>query len=321
MSTTPEHRGYLLLPRLRIQNANIISSPHTWGFPALTAFTGFMHALQRKLDAQLEFVGVGVVCHRFEPQVHDLGWNRPGQFALTRNPVENKRKIDKSGQTTPMSIVEEGRGHLEVSLLLAVADLPPPFVVDSLVDDLADQVACMRLAGGTIQSLKKPKMHAAGDTDDEHSRVMRTLRRQLLPGFALVGRPDVMRQRLEALRENDPAANALDAVLDISALTYKSTEGDNDEIEWAIDTPGGWFVPVPVGYTAISPTYAPGEVRNARDQNTPFQFVESLIGIGQWLSPHRIQDLSHMLWYPEHDAEAGTYLCRNDYSIQGEQHG
>ena len=41
--------GLLLLPHLRVQNANAISSPLTWGFPAPTAFLGFVHALERRL--------------------------------------------------------------------------------------------------------------------------------------------------------------------------------------------------------------------------------------------------------------------------------
>lgn len=314
MSSFPEHLGYLLLPRIRVQNANAISSPHTWGFPAPSAFAGFMHALQRRLDGELEFVGFGIVCHRFEPQVCDLGWNRPGQFALTRNPVEIKRKIDKDGKTTPMSIVEEGRVHLGVSLLLAVADVPPRFVSEPVVESLVDQVAAMRLAGGSILSMDAPKLFAAGDSEEEKEQTVRELRRKLLPGFALVSRPDILEQRIEALRAENPQANALDAVLDISALTYKTRVNEKDEIEWAIDSPGGWYVPVPLGYGAISPRYAPGQVKNARDNQVPFQFVESLIGIGQWISPHRIRNLSNMLWHSEHDAEAGTFLCQNYFS-------
>ncbi len=45
--TDPE--ALLLLPRLSIQNANAISSPLTWGFPSPGAFTGFVHALQRRV--------------------------------------------------------------------------------------------------------------------------------------------------------------------------------------------------------------------------------------------------------------------------------
>lgn len=314
MSTIPNHRAYLLLPHVRIQNANAISSPHTWGFPALTAFTGFMHGLQRRLNAQLEFVAVGVVCHGFEPQVHDLGWNRPGQFALTRNPVENKRKINKNGQTTPMSLVEEGRVHLEVSIVIAAAHLPPPFPIGPNLDDLADIVASMRIAGGSVQSLGKPVLQAVGDTDQEQAKRQRALRRQLLPGFALVNRPDILRERIYALQAENPKANALDAIMDLSALTYRSHLQEDGTVEWAIESPGGWFVPLPLGYAAISEKFAPGQVKNARDDQTPFQFVESLIGVGQWISPHRLHELSSLLWYPHNDPESGTYLCHNHYA-------
>ena len=40
-------QAILVLPHLRIQNANAIGSPLTHGFPSITAFTGVMWALQR----------------------------------------------------------------------------------------------------------------------------------------------------------------------------------------------------------------------------------------------------------------------------------
>ena len=36
----PTDRALLLVPHLQVQNANAISSPMTWGFPSITAFTG-----------------------------------------------------------------------------------------------------------------------------------------------------------------------------------------------------------------------------------------------------------------------------------------
>ena len=50
MSTADEHthsapalcKAVLVLPRIRVQNANAISSPLTWGFPAVSAFTGLI---------------------------------------------------------------------------------------------------------------------------------------------------------------------------------------------------------------------------------------------------------------------------------------
>ena len=50
----PESPGFeflLVVPHVRIQNANAISSPLTHGFPAMTAFLGQMWALERKTHA------------------------------------------------------------------------------------------------------------------------------------------------------------------------------------------------------------------------------------------------------------------------------
>ena len=42
-------KKYLLLRHVKIHNANAFSSPLTIGFPAMTAWLGAMHALERKL--------------------------------------------------------------------------------------------------------------------------------------------------------------------------------------------------------------------------------------------------------------------------------
>jgi CRISPR-associated protein Csy2 len=71
MSPPPDVRHLLVLPRLRVQNANAISSPLTHGFPAITAFTGLMWALERKARSRgldVRFQGVGVVCHSHQEQ-------------------------------------------------------------------------------------------------------------------------------------------------------------------------------------------------------------------------------------------------------------
>ncbi|MGD9945940.1 MAG: type I-F CRISPR-associated protein Csy2, partial [Burkholderiaceae bacterium] len=63
--------GLLIVPHIRIQNANALSSQMTWGFPAISAFIGAMHALQRRLAGRhaLLFDGIGVICHDFQAQV------------------------------------------------------------------------------------------------------------------------------------------------------------------------------------------------------------------------------------------------------------
>jgi CRISPR-associated protein Csy2 len=54
-------------------------------------------------------------------------------------------------------------------------------------------------------------------------------------------------------------------------------------------------------------------VANARDASTPFRFVESVYSVGQWVSPHRLQEATQLLWFTDHQAEAGLYRCRNHY--------
>ncbi|MCH2223009.1 MAG: type I-F CRISPR-associated protein Csy2, partial [Dechloromonas sp.] len=152
-----------------------------------------------------------------------------------------------------------------------------------------------------------------GDT-----RIFRRLRRRLLPGFALVQRDDLLAGHLEEMRATQPDSNALDALLDLSRLNIEPVVSQADEagqpVKWEIRRKPGWLVPLPIGYAGISPLYAPGEVENARDAATPFRFVESLYSLGEWVSPHRLDDLSQLLWTQETDAANGIYRCINRYS-------
>lgn len=320
-------QGLLVLPRLRIQNANAISSPFTHGFPAITAFLGLMWALERKLGKgyPLIFTGVGVICHRHEEQVAGSSYHRA--FRLTRNP------IDKDGSTA--AIVEEGRIHLEITLVFGVAG-------DALrLDDtqrsehakhIAQLVSQMRVAGGTILPSPKegfgnqPRLIPFPDEAKELPTMLRSLRRQWLPGFALVARDDLLAERLAQLRETDPAATTLDAWLDLSRLNCRpapvaapeptSEEGEAKAapVEWIFDRKPGWIVPIPVGYGALTPLQPAGSVRNARDSETQVRFVESLYSLGQWIAPHRLDSWQQLLWYGHSDAETGLYRARNDYA-------
>jgi len=111
--------GLLILPRLQIQNANAIGSPLTHGFPSITAFVGFMWALSGKFATKnigLNLNGVSVICHFHSEQV-SREYKKAGHppvrgFCLARHPV----KEDGSSA----SIIEEGRMHLELSLIFDV---------------------------------------------------------------------------------------------------------------------------------------------------------------------------------------------------------
>lgn len=307
---TAEPAAWLLLPHLRVQNANAISGPFTWGFPAPSAFTGFVHALsrkaQQKIDPAIQLEGTAIVCHDFDPQVSGRYIK---SFNLTRNPV------DQSG--SPCAFVEEGRVHLEVSLLIGMhgeaIELATPSELVPLASRLETLAHAQRLAGGSILPTSRFQATVIQSDRDEHE--LRTLRRRLLPGFALVERGDRLQQHLEAMRTTDADATPLDALMDLVALHWECTTTERADgsqtVEWTPRPRIGWTVPLPVGYRAISTLYDPGTVRNARDEVTPLRFVETVYSLGEWVSPHRVHKLTDLLWHHQAQPAPGLYLCSN----------
>lgn len=317
MSQLPGINALLILPRLRVQNANALSSPMTHGFPAISAFLGLMWSLERELGETYTsfFNGVGVVCHQHAEQT-DGRFNKT--FRLTRNPV------GKDGKTA--AIVEEGRIHLDISLVFGLstelvseeAEIHAEFATT-----VGHAVANKRIAGGTLlpssQPWRKPALHLIGEQAQDAEHLSRQLRRQLLPGFALVCRDDLLEQHHHEMQKIHAQTDLLDAWLDLSRINWApqripaKKEGAPDTIEWQASSKPGWLVPIPVGFGALDDLHAPGSVANARDDRTPLRFVESLYSIGQWVSPHRLQDLRQLLWYPDNNPETGLYRANNDF--------
>jgi CRISPR-associated protein Csy2 len=325
MSEQASNKALLVLPRIRVQNANAISSPMTWGFPAITAFTGLMTALERRLgrDAGIAFYGVGVVCHGFEPQVSHTGYT--SSFHLTRNPVL------QDGSTA--AIVEEGRVHLDITLIFDV-ELTSTLLGESertgLAARIAEMVESMRVAGGSIipplpgtfRKPPRPQLVLMPDDIEARRKQFHKLSRRWLPGFALVSRDDLLQTRLAELQSTMKEATLLDAWLDLSRMNHhavrestvdQETGAAVETIEWVTDARLGWIVPIPVGFAALSNVYQPGTVAGARDPDLPFCFVESVYSIGQWISPHRLSDIDDLLWKPFHDPACGLYRCINAF--------
>lgn len=323
-------QALLVLPRIRVQNANAISGPMTWGFPAMTAFVGLMHALERKIQAagmDLYFNGVGVVCHHYEAQASQSGY--VNALHLTRNPVNHK------GETA--AIVEEGRIHLDISLVFSVfGELcdAPDTEKESTAETVREMLGDMRVAGGTVLpdapttdapgQRNQPSLVALSDDSNEAQRQFRKLTYKLLPGFTLVLRNDLLHQHWHERRQHDPETSLMDAWLDLSRLNIEATNSESagngeeaqNNTEWQVRRPSrpGWFVPIPVGFGALTEPLEEGQVNNCRDASVPFRFVESLFSIGQWMSPHRLRTPADMLWYPETDPETGLYQLQNDFA-------
>lgn len=328
----PEITALIEIGRLHIHNANAVSGPLSWGFPTPSAFTGFVHALGRRLD-EVQFGGVGIICHKFNPQVVRGSYTH--SFKLMRHPHKASWRLPKSklNADKPSAIIEEGRAHLEVTLLIELLGDEPRTEDEhnELGEKIQELVSGMRVAGGALHRVPpKVEIHNWPETEEDAQKVFCRKRYRWLPGFALVERRDLLGRHLGQLRQQVSETDGLEAMLDMLAMHMEPETPDkrdgkpslsaekasrkNDSTEWVSTKRNpGWLVPLPIGYGALSELYEPGSVRNVRDMTVPFRFVESLYSVGQWLSPHRLTSIEQLLWHTESDVKNGLYLCRNHY--------
>ncbi len=309
---------YITLNHIQVQNANCVNGL-TFGFPAITHFLGYVHALSRKLEQshQLKLGGTAVVCHSH--QVHAYQPKGFGEyvFALTRNP------LTKGGETAP--IIEEGKMHLTVSLVIQCEGLIKGGGegIKALQKHLYQQCVIQKLAGGRINNIRNIVIESA-NSDEEKKKLTQKIRRRLLPGFLLLDRTAFLEKHFIALQKDDPSTEMLDAWLDFSTLKFKAEpqlnegEGINEKTkgDWKyIPKPQpGYLVPIVTGYRAISETVDAGKISGTRDSKIPFCFVEAVYGVGEWQSPHRMQDINDVLWHYHY--EEGWYLCSNQEYIK-----
>jgi len=323
----------ITLPHIRIQNANMISGPYTWGFPAVSNFLGFVHALQRKIGSnEFTFDGIGIVCHRFEPQVYQPSPFVPYQLKITRNPYGSDNK--------PSSTLEEGRIHLDVTLIIGVKALDTgKEALEKLTKNVIDTTQTMRIAGGSIlpwrKGDRKPFFTVLSSMGEQKRDQIKKLKRKFLPGFVLTDRREILMERLVEMRENKPEATNLDALLDLCAVKvepgmtpeqYEEKLADSKSKDIKVDwhfrrERSGWLVPIPVGFLPISELYEPGAVKNARDNDVPFRFVEAAYSLGEWLNPIKLEEPEDLMWYYESDLQKGTYLCKQYNKNKEENYG
>jgi len=288
-------RRILLLPHIKVHNANALSSPFTIGFPAMTAWLGAVHSLQRKLNLSglqnLKFDRVAIICHRMELQTYKGAGDFVYSIVGTGNP------LDKDGERP--AFIEEARCHLEISMLI---EYPP--INRGEEEKLIEQVihnlnASMKIAGGDILSFQEPRLYRIEDGNDTE---LRMLTRQLMPGYAIVERRELMAEAMEQ------GQDAIDALLDYLAIHHSCEKDEAGNVTWVSRRKtSGWIVPIATGFHGITKLdYA----RNQRDIDTPHRFAESVVTLGEFRMPHSIHSLDEILWSYHTDLEKDLYLCQ-----------
>ncbi|WP_419208190.1 type I-F CRISPR-associated protein Csy2 (plasmid) [Photobacterium leiognathi subsp. mandapamensis] len=303
---------YVILKHIEVTNANAISG-FTYGFPAITHFLGFVHALSRKLSPNnISLSDVAVVCHQHQTHAYRESNYEPYSFALTRNP------LTKEGKTAPIN--EEGRMSMTVSLIIKANGIPTNVENEKLatcefIKQLAEQ---QKLAGGRITSIRSCSLAKEDAT-------VKGMLRGLLPGFVLVDRSDLM-------TDNEQDNETINTWLHVSAVKYQAVkvedlDNETSYIDWQrMPKAAGYIVPIHIGYKAIAPTYDAGMVANVRDTTTPVTFVEAVHSLGEWVgAPSRITSISQIIWRyhyhaPFYVAHSQRHSSGNDLTPSPDQH-
>lgn len=290
-------RYFLLIPHIKLHNANAMSSPYTIGIPAMTAWLGAVHALQRKLVnkgyPEIIFSKVGLSCHSFDLQTYKGTQDFVHSIIGTANP------LDKDGSRP--AFIEEARCHLEVSLLIECQNLDPD-QEDQFLIDVQQLIVQMKFASGDVMAVK-PCSILSLDEDETYDRQLKRILNQLMLGHVLIERRDLV---IDSMQEGK---DALEAVLDHLKVTHRSTQDGEGVVSWSSTRKtAGWLVPIAVGFQGISKL---GKARNQRDQDTPHRFAESVLTLGEFVMPYRIDNIDQLLWQYHVDLENDLYLCQN----------
>jgi len=287
----------LLIPKIRVQNANALSSPYTIGFPAMTAWLGAVHALERKLRSrqfdELHFNGMAVVCHQIDMQTYKGNGDYVHSIIGTGNP------LDKQGNRP--SFIEEARCHLNVSLVIEYTGVDQDEMPELLSAITTIMHSGHKMAAGDILAFDEPMALKVIDEKDH-----RALMRKLMPGHCLIERSELLRSAME------DGQDAIDALLDYLKIYNSSEQNEQGDVSWSArrKTPG-WIVPIATGFHGLSSL---GQAASQRDPETPHRFAESVITLGEFIMPYRIDEPDQMLWRYHVDPENDLYLCQQNTS-------
>ncbi len=254
---------YLVLPHLKVQQANIYHAAFLVGGPPVLAAWFMAHALGRKLDQADDVRSLAFVLHSLTPLGDWFYGNFNPQLrrgaAYTFGSAKNGSDYSSKNKQA-LSLQPVACAHMEVSLVIGIRKLLG-------TDDIPPLMSGGRLAGGIITGMGRPSAH------DNISDALESIRN----GYLVMDRRDLMEQG-----EGNRAERF------IAALGHKAENNDGMS----------WLSAACLGYAAISPF---AQRKGAREGYL-HAFAEPLIGLVQYRSLRQCleADLAEQtLWRPE----------------------
>lgn len=177
---------------------------------------------------------------------------------------------------------------------------------EDMLEILPSLLHRMKMASGDILDFKNPDLIKV-KTERETKQLMA----KLMPGFCLIERRDLVRQSMEQ------GLDGMDAVLESLKINShcEVTQGKDDQkdtVEWKQSRQQtGWVVPIAVGFQGVTDLAI---AQHQRDTETPHRFAESVVTLGEFIMPSRIEQLDNMLWHYA-ELKNDLYCCQQNQPI------
>ncbi|MEI1696004.1 type I-F CRISPR-associated protein Csy2 [Acinetobacter baumannii] len=248
---------YVVIPRMRVQNANMQSNGLLLGGVPLFAANMFAHHLARQLGTQDE----GIIYIHHDQQ--RLGGQAYGRFtpAQRRGAVFIGKKDYSSKNKYALSLQPTASCHLEFSLVIKFSSsrISP--------EKLTNILKRSRFAGGQIIEFLEITTHAENELE--------TALKKIKTGFAILDRQDLLIKYQQRKQIN--RVQAFTQLLALKADALRAFFNDQNL---------SWISATNLGYALLEPlTDQRAGIRQAQDQETTAHaYAEPLTGIVQYFS-------------------------------------
>ena len=248
---------YVVIPRMRVQNANMQSNGLLLGGVPLFAANMFAHHLARQLGTQDE----GIIYIHHDQQ--RLGGQAYGRFtpAQRRGAVFIDKKDYSSKNKYALSLQPTASCHLEFSLVIKFSSsrISP--------EKLTNILKRSRFAGGQIIEFLEITTHAENELE--------TALKKIKTGFAILDRQDLLIKYQQRKQIN--RVQAFTQLLALKADALRAFFNDQNL---------SWISATNLGYALLEPlTDQRAGIRQAQDQETTAHaYAEPLTGIVQYFS-------------------------------------
>lgn len=248
---------YVVIPRMRVQNANMQSNGLLLGGVPLFAANMFAHHLARQLGTQEQ----GIIYIHHDQQ--RLGGQAYGRFtpAQRRGAVFIGKKDYSSKNKYALSLQPTASCHLEFSLVIKFSSsrISP--------EKLTNILKRSRFAGGQIIEFLDITTHAENELEAALKKIK--------TGFAILDRQDLLIEYQQRKQIN--RVQAFTQLLALKADALRAFFNDQNL---------SWISATNLGYALLEPlTDQRAGIRQAQDQETTAHaYAESLTGIVQYFS-------------------------------------